>query len=228
MLFKFNNDKKLESVTLESNIDKIYASYQKKYNLPNLKIKNLLYESYTENNPKYNPRLTYKVKNQTLLLPNSLIDNQSQISEVRKQLDYSNNPKNYFAEALVFSKEELIIENKQNMLIFGQKFLKNDYPYIVYSLEESKNAKKAKIVAESDCEPYYLINHPDEGITIDYFQNNSKIRTVYKMYELKQTITYISKENFIKYNNEKNKQIEFELDKKNQRAKRGEKILDEI
>lgn len=197
--FNFNNNK-LESISLLSNIDEIYPQYQKKYNLPSLVSKNLLYQCYAENNQNYEPITTYKKigqGNKLYQIPNALIDLSISLKS-RIYFDVNNEKYNvnYFQNS--FYKNEFSAEKDDVFLIFRQNLTKEDLPYTNFSLYSNKDAMSAQ--QSINGEGFGNVNNPGTGITMDIIRKNSRIVTVYKAYSLEKSITYISRKD---YNNRK-------------------------
>lgn len=230
--FNYNGFDRLESITLKSDIDKIYPLYQKKYNLPALVDSNLLYQCYLDNNADYQPVLTYKKigsGDKLYQVPDVLLDKTAPLKS-RIYFDINDEEYNSNSFELKFYKDEFTVDKDSVFIIFKQSMSDEDFPYTAYSLDKNKAAMSAMQNINGD--GFGTINYPDTGITRHIITSNSRTVTVYKEYILKKSITYLSKKEYIKrkklINNKiKNDSLKSKIEKDRQKS-RKEKSINEI
>ncbi|MDI5949469.1 hypothetical protein [Flavobacterium yafengii] len=201
MKFNFNTNNKLESITLKSDIDKIYSLYQKKYNLPDLVDTNLLYQCYLDNNADYQPVLTYKKigdGGKLSQVPAVLLDKTPPLKS-RIYFDINDEEYNSTYYTKKFYKDEFTVDKDSVFIVFQQTLKDIANPSVTWSLEKNKEAMSAQ--QNINGEGFGTINYPESGITGHIIASNSRIKTVYKYYVLEQSITYFSKN---EYNKRKN------------------------
>ena len=207
MKFNYDESNNLTSITLTTNLDEIYPVYAKKYNLKAQILKNLAFDYYEENNPEYSPLMTYKIEGKSFNLPKAFNDNSMLINNTRRNLDVNTG---YRYEEYIFPEDKIVIENENNVIVFEQKFTKQSYPDMQFSLNYNDRARNAEYAALKDIGIFYFINNPraDQGITEEHYSRNSKLRKVKHTYDLEKTITYIPK-------------IKYELDQMKQKNKKS-------
>ena len=231
MKFNFNANNKLESITLKSDIDRIYPLYQKKYNLPDLVKSNLLYQCYQDNNPNYEPILTYKkigAGNKLFQVPNALLDKTPPLKG-RVYFDINDKEYNSNSFGLQFYKDEFVVDKDSIFIVFKQSKSEGNV-FRSYSLYKNKEAMSAQHNINGD--GFGTINYPDTGITEDIIMSNSRLITVYEKYILDKSITYFSKDEYIKRkklidNKTKKDSLKIQAEKDRQKGRR-EKSINEI
>lgn len=196
--FNYNVADKLESITLESNIDIIYPLYQKKYNLPDLINQNLLYQCYLDNNKDYDPVLTYKKIGQgdkPYQVPDILFD---KTPPVKGRIYFDINDEKYNANYIEkkFYKDEFAVDKDSVFIVFKQSFKDESFPFTSYSLYKNTEAMSAQQNINGD--GFGTINNQGTGITEDIIMKNSRTVTVYKSHVLEKSITYLSKKEYYK------------------------------
>lgn len=200
MKCNFNTNDKLESITLNSDIDRIYPLYQKKYNLPDLVESNRLYQCYQDNNPDYEPIFTYKKigdNGKISQVPDVLLDKTPPLKE-RVYFDINDTEYNSAYYTKKFYKDEFVVDKDSVFIVFQQTLQDISHPHTTWSLEKNKEAMSAQRNINGD--GFGTIHYPGAGITGHIIACNSRTKIVYNYYVLEQSITYLSK---IEYNKRK-------------------------
>mgnify|MGYP001426157247 CR=1 FL=1 len=187
-------ESRLKSISLVSDIYCIYPLYQKKYNLTNLIEEDIVYESYIDNNKDFEPVMMYKKtgeKEKLTQIPDVLIDKTAPLKR-RIYLDENSWRKSMRSK---FYKDYFIIDNDSVIIEFKQSLTKEMFPSVIYSLSKNKDAMSAMSNING---VFGAINNPGSGITDEIIMKNSRTVEVVKMYSIEQSITYISKKEYLK------------------------------
>jgi len=206
-------DDKLISIELQ-NSECLYPLYQEKYKLMPLVDRKEIVKQYIENNPEYNPKMSYKKEGHEYKLSDLFIDKSSFVPEglVRiKESDIKSSKVNVLPKSPIYiEKGEVVIKISQEL-----KYYTGFYDYSLDLMKIQRSYSKDRIANFQLNESQFIIT-------------NSKLRTVSKYLNPVITITYMSKMDY-----EKEKRILMEEKRENLKnqefiKERKKSVLDEI
>lgn len=180
------------AVQLTDVSSELYKLYQQKYNLPSLIKKSTIVANFVENNPEYNPSMTYtNSDNVTTLLPMCFKDNSAEILDnkpIKLVPDFA------FTDEFM-ADNEYIINNDSVFIKIEQKIIESPFPIHKYSLGENKDIER--YVNSTQGKEAFGTNLMG-GFSSSCIAKNSKLRYVTETNESIITITYMSKKEYLK------------------------------
>ena len=201
--YPYFEDGKLYQITLSAS-ECLYKLFQEKYKLPALKKITYEEKSVWEDNPDYNPTMSYRDENNNfVVLPNAFIDSYSLAS-----INYEDNSGASSREISVLQQDSISVKTATADIIISQHFEQSQIyqPIIEYSLDRSPQMSKYRKSTEGD----KMLGSLFATKQSSYIKTNSRFRKVFPYTENIISIIYIPTEykHKRKLDNEKNKSDE--------------------
>jgi|GEM_PF-5947640 len=182
----------ITAIVLKNVNSELYQLYKKKYNLPPLIEKTTITENYVENNPEYNPTMTYTNGSKTTVLPNCFRDKAQEIPDnSRVNLVPTDEDITKF-----MIDNEYTIDKKDFVIIINQEIVSDPLNTYRYSLSDNKDIER---YLSSDQGKETFGNNFMGGLNADCINTNSKLRYVTKNHYPYITITYMSKKEYLSF-----------------------------
>lgn len=201
--YPYFEDGRLYQITLSAS-ECLYKLFQEKYKLPALKKITYEEKSVWEDNPDYNPTMSYRDENNNfVVLPNAFIDNYNLAS-----IKYDDNGGASSREMYVLQQDSISVKTATADIIISQHFEQSQLyqPIITYSLEKSPEMSRYRKSTEGDKKLGGLFATKQSS----FINTNSRFRKVSPYTENIIYIKYIPTEykHKRKLDNDKNKSVE--------------------